>query len=217
MSVSIFAAGEELLLLPERAVYRPSLKQLLVADLHLGKATHFRKAGIAVPHAAHTQTLQRLQTLAEMYDAESIAVLGDFFHSHINTEWEMFTQWMNEMHIPVHLITGNHDLHLLRNNPVSGTELCGDEFYSPPFVYRHHPENETDKRGYFRIAGHVHPGYLLRGKARQRVSLPCFLLQPHQLVLPAFGEFTGKEIITPEENDRVFVIAGDTVCEVPGE
>jgi DNA ligase-associated metallophosphoesterase len=214
MSASIIAAGEELLLLPEKAVYRPSLKQLLVADLHLGKATHFRKSGIAVPHAAHTQTLQRLQTLAEMYDAESIAVLGDFFHSHINTEWDMFTQWMHEINIPVHLITGNHDLHLLRHNAVAGAEIYGDEFSSPPFVYRHHPEKETDKRGYFRIAGHVHPGYLLRGKARQRVSLPCFHVQPHQLILPAFGEFTGKEIITPEASDRVFVIAGNAVSEV---
>lgn len=214
MSASIVVAGEELLLLPEKAAYRPSIKQLLVADLHLGKATHFRKSGIAVPHAAHTGTLQRLRMLTEMYDAESIAVLGDFFHSDINTEWNYFVQWMQEIQIPVKLITGNHDLHLLRSASVSETEFCGDALLSPPFILQHHPETEMDKRGYFRIAGHVHPGYLLRGKARQRVSLPCFHLQPHQLVLPAFGEFTGKEIITPEANDRVFVIAGNAVSEV---
>ncbi|MCU0436231.1 MAG: ligase-associated DNA damage response endonuclease PdeM [Bacteroidia bacterium] len=215
MSVSVLPAGEELLLLPEKAAFRPALKQLLVADLHLGKATHFRKSGIAVPHAPHTNTLQRLQQLAEMYDAESIAVLGDFFHSDRNAEWDYFSGWMDELGIPVFLITGNHDRQLLRSDIPD--VFCGDELVSAPFVYQHHPEETADNRGYYRIAGHVHPGYLLRGKARQRVSLPCFHLQPNQLILPAFGDFTGKEIISPLQGDRVFVVAGNVVSEVPGE
>ena len=41
--------GEKLDLLPQKAIYYPQHKTLLAADLHLGKAGHFRNAGIAVP------------------------------------------------------------------------------------------------------------------------------------------------------------------------
>jgi len=40
--------GEELLLLPQRALWWPAQKTLLVADLHFGKAATLRAHGIPV-------------------------------------------------------------------------------------------------------------------------------------------------------------------------
>lgn len=215
MITSVLIRNEELLLLPEKAVFWPSAKMLIVADLHLGKTTHFRKAGIAVPTQPATETLSRLKQIAELYDAAEIVIAGDFFHSDHNEEWNQFSEWYQELNIPVKLITGNHDKALITSPIDTAIELCGDSLITPPFIIQHHPENTSDNRNYFRIAGHLHPGYSLRGKARQRVVLPCFCIDEHQLILPAFGSFTGKEIIEPKSKSRYFVIAGNSVTEIP--
>ncbi|RBD77516.1 phosphoesterase, partial [Xanthomonas oryzae pv. oryzae] len=44
-SVQLQLAGETVELLGERALYRPAHRALLIADLHLGKADVFRRAG----------------------------------------------------------------------------------------------------------------------------------------------------------------------------
>ncbi|MGL5889561.1 MAG: ligase-associated DNA damage response endonuclease PdeM, partial [Bacteroidia bacterium] len=152
---------------------------------------------------------------SELYDAEQIAIIGDFFHSDPNTEWGLFSEWHQKLNIPIKLITGNHDKALFTSQPETTTELCGDELVVSPFVLQHHPNEKKDNRNYYRIAGHVHPGYNLRGKARQRVVLPCFCIEENQLILPAFGSFTGKEMIEPKVNARYFVIAGNSVTEIP--
>lgn len=48
-SVQLQLAGETVELLGERALYRPAQRALLIADLHLGKADVFRRAGIGLP------------------------------------------------------------------------------------------------------------------------------------------------------------------------
>ena len=57
------------------------------------------------------------------------------------------------------------------------------------------------------ISGHVHPGVRLRGVGRQSLSLPCFYATKNQLILPAFGSFTGKHILRPKSQDRIYAIA----------
>jgi metallophosphoesterase superfamily enzyme len=47
--IEISFKGETLVLLPERAIWFPKYETLLVSDTHLGKGSHFRKAGIAIP------------------------------------------------------------------------------------------------------------------------------------------------------------------------
>jgi metallophosphoesterase superfamily enzyme len=63
MSLEVEVQGELLSLLPEKAIYWKSRKALLIADLHLGKAGHFRKHGIAVPGRVEQNNLCRLSGL----------------------------------------------------------------------------------------------------------------------------------------------------------
>ncbi len=50
-------AGEDLVLLAERAVFWPAKKALFVADFHLGKAASFRSAGIPLPSGTTTENV----------------------------------------------------------------------------------------------------------------------------------------------------------------
>ena len=52
----LLRAGEPLVLLGARALYWPARQALLLADLHLGKADVFRRAGIALPAAVPART-----------------------------------------------------------------------------------------------------------------------------------------------------------------
>ena len=79
--------GMELTLLPEKAVWIGSLRVLLLADIHLGKASHFRKSGIPVPEQVHDLDYQRLGKLIQDYSPKDVYFLGDLFHSSWNNTY----------------------------------------------------------------------------------------------------------------------------------
>ncbi|MBV8255654.1 MAG: ligase-associated DNA damage response endonuclease PdeM [Chitinophaga sp.] len=197
-------------LLPERAIYWQEEKALIVSDLHLGKATHFRKSGIAVPAGIAAEDLFRLQRLITRYQPEQIIITGDMFHSHENKEVDYFEVWRRQFpHIRFHLVVGNHD-------------IMPEEIYSrlnihisPELTIRNihfiHEPCGHDNGYTYTFSGHLHPGYVMAGIAKQRLRLPCFYFSKHCCILPAFGEFTGLASMNAEPDEPVFVIAGDSV------
>ena len=50
--------GESFVLYPQKAVFWPKHKILMIADLHLGKINHFRRSGIAVPTKANDKNIE---------------------------------------------------------------------------------------------------------------------------------------------------------------
>ena len=66
----------------------------------------------------------------------------------------------------------------------------------------------------FVFCGHVHPGVRLQGVGRQQIKLPCFYHSTSQLILPAFGAFTGLHILKPKLEDHVYVTTGKEVMEI---
>ncbi|MDZ7683106.1 MAG: metallophosphoesterase [Fodinibius sp.] len=85
--------GQRLWLLPEKAIYWQKRKIMLVADLHIGKSGHFRKHGIAVPDQVAQSNLDKLDTILDKRSPEHLVILGDLFHSDINSEWQRFIEW----------------------------------------------------------------------------------------------------------------------------
>ena len=81
-------------LLPEKAIFWEEQRLLLVADVHLGKATHFRKHGIAVSGGIIEGDLARLGRIIESWEIEQLWFLGDLFHSDYNREWKRFESWL---------------------------------------------------------------------------------------------------------------------------
>ncbi len=192
---------------PWGAAYWEAEKMLLISDLHLGKVMHFRKFGAAVPRTALLENFRRLENLESTFQPDNICFLGDLFHSHKNQEWELFRNWSKASRAQLVLVEGNHDI----LSPLLYEELgmhLHTEWHIGPFCMTHHP---TDLERGFNIAGHIHPAVRLGGKGRQRLRLPCFYVRPRQLILPAFGTFTGMHAVSPAPGDRCFALAGDEI------
>ena len=80
-----FYYKEELIqLLPEKVAFLPHHKTLVVADIHLGKASHFRKEGIMIPLPGSCPDLKCLGELLDSLQPEIVVFLGDLFHSSLN-------------------------------------------------------------------------------------------------------------------------------------
>lgn len=197
--------GESLLLLPEKAIMWQETATLIVADVHLGKVGHFRKAGIAIPKGMEQEDLAALSDLIREYTPSRIIFLGDLFHSDMNNDWDWFVLWRDLFKdIDMILVRGNHDI----LHDKFYTELkfrLFDTLTEGPFLFSHEPlTNEELPADQYAISGHIHPGVKLRGKGRQSVTLPCFHFGKRQAILPSFGKFTGRFCIRGIEGDQIF-------------
>ena len=214
MHPSITFSDTTLHLLPEKAIWIEEIKSLFIADLHFGKATHFRKSGIPIPEPIHTIDLQVISLLIEKYTPTDFYILGDLFHSDWNEKWEELNNFLGGFtDTNFHLIKGNHDvlspfayrqsLFQIHENPVE----LGNLFLT------HEPSEEIPD-GKLNLCGHLHPGVRLYGKGRQSIRISCFHLSENQLILPAFGNFTGLAIIKRKPKDQIFGISGEKVIKI---
>lgn len=190
-------------LLADRAVYWPARQMLLLADLHLGKGDVFRRHGIAVPRGGTGQDLARLDHLLQFTGARRLMLLGDVVHGPINTaHWQ--SQWLawRQQHagLEVQAVRGNHDRALER--AALGIELLGEGIDCDGLWLCHEPLHD----GRPALAGHVHPVVRLPGLAR---ALPVFWQQRGQLVLPAFGAFTGGWRLRPGSGQQLYACNGE--------
>lgn len=210
MTLEIEITNKTFILHKTGALYWPDKKMLLLSDVHLGKVSHFRKHGSAIPNNAMLQNFKKLDAVVKHFEPESICFLGDLFHSSLNKEWILFEQWVNNTGIPLILIAGNHDI----ISPHKYEELniaIHSEWILDGFLLTHHPEN---REGFFNLTGHVHPAVRLQGMGRQFLKLPCFFRNKNQMILPAFGEFTGTYIIEPLEGDIIYITTKEEVIKL---
>ncbi len=205
--------GQQLWLAPQKAIFWKDKNALILADLHLGKVSHFRKSGIAIPNHVHDEDLARFDQLIAMYQPEMIIILGDLFHSAYNYQWQEFLDWKQQHdHIAWHLIKGNHDILPAALYEDKNMEVYADRMILAPFVFSHQLVmcHDSDPK-YYNLTGHIHPGVKLQGHARQQLVLPCFYFGKRYGVLPAFGKFTGLALIKIKSEDQVFILAGKKV------
>ena len=143
---------------------------------------------------------------------ERILFLWDLFHSFQNNEWHLFSAWVKQQKAAMILVEGNHDV-----IPASQFEQIGlqvvDHFLEEAFYFSHFP---TEKTTQFVFCGHVHPGVKLKGNGLQQMKMPCFFQSPKQMILPAFGAFTGLHLLSPKAGDNVYVTTGKEVVEIEG-
>jgi DNA ligase-associated metallophosphoesterase len=217
-------AGEDIALHASGAVSLPSQRTVLVADAHFGKAVSFRRLGVPVPRGTTTETLDRLSALMADTDAQRIVFLGDFLHSarsHAPGTLAAIGNW-REQHrdLELTLVRGNHD-DRAGDPPTSlNIEVVDEPLALGPFALCHYPKAVA---GAYVLAGHWHPCISVKGRAFERLRLPCFWFgddsgaRPESAVgvLPAFGAFTGMHRIEPRAGDRIFPVAGNVVRAIP--
>jgi DNA ligase-associated metallophosphoesterase len=217
-------AGQDAVLHPSGALFLSSPQALLVADAHFGKAVSYRKLGVPVPEATTAATLQSLTDAIEQTGAREVVFLGDFLHSarsHSRETLQALHEWrQRHAALRLTLVRGNHDARA-GDPPASLLIRVVDEPLAlGPFALCHHPEPVA---GAYVLAGHWHPCISVRGRAFERLRLPCFWLgddsgalpQRAVGVLPAFGSFTGMHRIEPEAGDRIFPVAEGVVRALP--
>lgn len=190
--VPLSFAGEEFALTRSGALYWPREAALLVADLHLEKASWYARHGQLLPPYDSRETLERLATAIRETGARRVFTLGDNFHDSDGAERMephaagmlsaliRSTDWV--------WITGNHDPAMEANSggaTVEEMEVAG-------MVLRHEA-----KRGETRpeFSGHYHPKLRLRVRERH-IARPCAVRSEDgngggRMILPAFGSLTG--------------------------
>ena len=203
--------GVRLELLPERALWEPAGRLLLVADLHLGKAEAFQASGVPLPSDGDLTNLNRLLAAAHALRPQRVVVLGDLIHSRLGLTAELrqkLAALPALLGCPLQLVGGNHDAgSWLEGLPAEPPQAEGALWLS------HEPMRPPSPE-LLNVCGHLHPVALL-GRGADRLRLPCFALDPGQaqLQLPAFGRLTGGHPCDPAL--QRWVIAEGQVLALP--
>jgi DNA ligase-associated metallophosphoesterase len=207
--VPLSFAGETFLPTADGALYWQAQQALLVADLHLEKASWFARLGQFLPPYDSHATLVALADNSERTGARRIFCLGDSFHDRFGCErlpansralLESLTsrfEWV--------WIVGNHDPGFADHcggTIVDEVELCGILLRHEALGEEHRPE----------ISGHFHPKLRLSINGR-RISRRCFVASESKLILPAFGALTGG--LDARHPEIVRAMRGEGVAIVP--
>ncbi|MFT4024491.1 MAG: metallophosphoesterase, partial [Flavihumibacter sp.] len=150
----------------------------------------------------------RLEILQQGEQPLRLLIVGDFFHSTVNKEADLFARWRHD-HASLHidLVRGNHDILPADWYRQQDIRLHDNILTDGPFAFVHEwNEYPPENKGTYFLSGHIHPGIRLRGLGRQQVILPCFYFGKKHAILPAFGGFTGLAALQPQPGDQVFVI-----------
>ncbi|MDL2357919.1 MAG: ligase-associated DNA damage response endonuclease PdeM, partial [Pseudomonadota bacterium] len=208
---AVVVAGETLLLLAQKALYWPARKMLVVADIHFGKAASFRAQGVPVPRGTTSANLAALDALMAAHDIAHIMFLGDFLHAraaHASATVAAMLAWRRRHpDLKLTLVRGNHDRHAGDPAAALAIEMVDEPYALAPFAFCHHPDLATP--GYA-LAGHLHPTFLLATRF-DALRLPCFVVGPERMILPAFGAFTGGFPVVAGAGDAIYVSAGETL------
>lgn len=200
-------AGETVHLLGGRALYWPARDRLLLADLHLGKADLFRRAGIALPSGGTAHDLARVAALLLLTGAHELWVLGDMLHGATDTrQWRDGWDAWRATHaaLEIGVLTGNHDRALAAAG--LDVQLLGTAVDDGPFAFRHEPQPHARLHV---VCGHLHPVASFPAMERR---WPLFWLRPGLTVLPAFSEFTGGVKVPPAAGEaRIACVEGDAI------
>jgi DNA ligase-associated metallophosphoesterase len=180
-------AGETFVAGPEGALFWPAQQALLVADLHLEKASWFARLGQFLPPYDSQATLSALAREVERSGARRLYCLGDSFHDRFGCDrlpaaardllvaMTSALDWV--------WIVGNHD--------PGFSDHCGgrlaDELEVAGIVLRHEAVRDDPQP---EMSGHFHPKLRLNLHGRH-VSRRCFVVSATKLILPAFGSLTG--------------------------
>ena len=180
-------AGHELVALPQGALFWPARRALLVADLHLEKASWFARFGQMLPPYDSHATLSDLAALVAATSAREIWCLGDSFHDVQGCDRlpasarTLLTDLTGSLRFV--WITGNHDRGFV--------DRCGGEVMDKAavdgLVLRHEAEPGEARP---ELSGHFHPKLRVNIRGRN-VARRCFVATASKLILPAFGALTG--------------------------
>jgi DNA ligase-associated metallophosphoesterase len=204
------------------ALFVPDFKTLLIADLHLEKASNMAKRGVHLPPYDTRTSLAQLQAVITQIRPENLIFLGDSFHDDGArdriAEADLASLRALSADVATIWITGNHDPH----PPTDIGGRIADEVVLGGVTLRHDPKHLTPDE--FEIAGHLHPGSAVSQRGK-RIHCKCFIADSHRLIMPAFGSFTGGLSISAppfralyvERNFHVWMLSQRAIYKFPAK
>jgi hypothetical protein len=180
-------AGETFLATADGALFWPERRTLLVADLHLEKASWFARFGQFLPPYDTHATLTALAAAVERTGATMLYCLGDSFHDRFGCD----RLPANARELLMKLTGALDWTWILGNHDPGFADHCGgrlaDELEVGGIVLRHEAVRDDPRP---EMSGHFHPKLRLHVKGRN-VSRRCFVVSASKVIMPAFGSLTG--------------------------
>ena len=112
-SFSISWGDSSLEMLPSKALLLPQTNELLICDIHLGKAEYFQQNGIPLTNNSDEKNLLSIKNIVKNYNPNKLIILGDLFHSKYSISESLKSKVENlseSLNIKIELIVGNHDI-----------------------------------------------------------------------------------------------------------
>ena len=176
-------------MLPSRTLFLPQTKELLICDIHLGKADYFQQNGIPLTNNSDENNFARIKKIVKKYSPEKLIILGDLFHSKFSidkTLQKKVEDLPELLETNIELVLGNHDLGCdIKSLKIFNTRKTKN------IIFSHEPVNLENNKT-LNICGHYHPKLYLKNKG-DKLSFRCFAMDQYKntLFLPAFGDLTG--------------------------
>lgn len=215
--MTIVIRGEPFELLPERCLFWPAHRLLVVADLHLGKSETFQQSGLCLPSQSHRADLTALTRAIHRTQATRLLFLGDLVHAVAGVTEAVrrqFARWLDSFHGEVAVVLGNHDAGLAKRWPREWTRAVRHPRVMIDAVgFQHEPVSRRRAGGPFLWVGHVHPMIALK-RGPDRLRLPGFVISRSQGMLPAFSSVSGGSDMRLTPRLRAFVVGDGQVYEV---
>tara|TARA_Y100001978_G_scaffold199802_1_gene214823 strand:+ start:142 stop:801 length:660 start_codon:yes stop_codon:yes gene_type:complete len=209
--VNFFWNGTKLEFYSNKALFIPITRELLISDIHLGKAEYFQLNGIPLTNDEDENNIVRIYKLINKFKPKKLVILGDLFHSRyslnknlIDKVERLFKTFQNK----IELIEGNHD---------KGCQIRNISFLkekkSLNLILTHEPINKKDHNT-LNICGHYHPKLILKNK-QDKLSFKCFAFDQsnNNLYLPSFGDLTGG-FLCKEHFRKWAIISENKIVEI---
>jgi metallophosphoesterase superfamily enzyme len=178
----------------------------VIADLHLGYSQARRRAGDAVPEISIETQLAPLRQACAAIEIRDVIVAGDLCESRLDADIVgRFRGALDDCRLRLAgVVPGNHDrgwrefadeLPLMPDGiELGGWRIVHGDGSLPPGRV---------------VLGHHHPGWRTASR-----TLPCYVVGPNRLVLPAFSaDAAGGDVRSRWPGCRAIVVDGDRLVD----
>lgn len=209
---NIIFSNENFILTNQRVLYWPGKNILILSDLHLGKAAHFRKNGIPIPVQISLQDIGRLESLLDYYNPAKLIIVGDLLHAAENHEFQLFEKLRRKNYATEFLLVrGNHDRVAWDILEKLGIDKVFDSLIIDDLCFMH---GISQRLNLSTISGHIHPGIKIE-LPTGTIKLPCYLISEDRMILPAFSVFTGLDTSHVPGHYDIYAFDKEKFFEIP--
>ena len=207
-NTAVTIGGIDVELMPERALFVPSARALVVADIMMSTRESQRRVGVATTHELDEETLVRLGRAAMRAGAKVIVVIGELTSAVTepdDAQMALFEAFRERCALPIRLCEGPRDRGVRTLPSAWCIDRVGEKFALGGFCFRHQPIVSTLPQ--WSLCGCLNPSCADPSFANGR-SLPAFVID-HELksvALPAFSKSARDSAVTPRAGVEIYAI-----------